>query len=96
MATKYQQFFDLMISQNKELFDSFKEVHEHYLQDPQKWQQQFNEIGRDVQDIIRRYENMLCSKTEGSGYGKYSTNLSEKFQAEVKKAFPKIDFIGAE
>lgn len=95
-AAKFKQTFDLMLKSHQELFDRFKVIHDHYLQNPKQYQQEFNEVGRDAQDIIRRYENILCSRSEGTGYGKYSTNLAEKFQAEVKKAFPKIDFVGEE
>ena len=96
LMTKYQQFFQDMLNQNEELFDKFRKVHDLYAINPKAHQKQFDEIGRDVQDIIRRYENRLCAQTEGSGNGKYSTNLSEKFQSEVKSVFPKINSIGLE
>lgn len=85
-----------MLTKNKDLFDEFKKVHDLYEADPVKHQKQFDEIGRDVQDVIRRYENILCGKSEGSGYGKFSTQLADKFQSEIKSVFPKIDCIGLE
>ncbi len=94
MAAKYQQVFSDMLLQNKALFDSFQEVHDKFAQDPQSWKEQFNSIGRDVQDVIRRYENRLCGHSESSGYSKFTMNLSEKFHQEIKKLFPKIDYIG--
>ena len=45
-------------------------------------------------DIIREWESKLCSRTEKAGFGNYSTNLSEKFWAEVRKTYPLIDYIG--
>jgi hypothetical protein len=96
MATKYRQFFDLMVTQNKELFDSFQKVHSNFIKEPKKWKTQFDELGRDVQDVVRDYENRLCRSSENSGYGRYTTELSVKFQQEVKKMFPKIDQVGAD
>jgi hypothetical protein len=92
--TKTDQYYLLMLEQNKKLFEVFREVHDEYVRDPKKYQELFNEIGRDVQDVIRRYENMLCSGTESGGYGKFSTKLSEKWQALIVKNFPKYHSIG--
>lgn len=94
--TKYQQVFQNMLTKNKALFDEFKRVHDLYEVDQEKYQKQFDEVGRDVQDIIRRYENILCGKSEGSGYGKFSTQLADKFKMQIKSVFPKIDCIGLE
>lgn len=94
--TKYQQFFDDMIIANKQAFDEFRVVHDNFAKDPKKWKQEFDNLGRDVQDIIRRYEDRLCRHSESSGYGRYSGNLAEKFQEEVRKVFPKIDAVGME
>lgn len=92
--SKYQDYFTLMVSQNQDLFDQFREIHSKYESDPQKYQDEFNQIGYDVQDVVGRFENMLCSQTEGSGKGKFSSALAEKFQAEIKKEFPKYNQIG--
>jgi hypothetical protein len=93
---KFKQMFDLMIKQNQELFDSFKVTHDKFMENSKEWKEKFNSQGRDVQDVIRIYENRLCGQSESSGYSKYSTNLAEKFQWEVKRLFPKIDFVGME
>ena len=93
--TKTDQYYTLMLQQNQELFDSFRTIHDKYSEEPEKYDKEFNEIGRDVQDIVRRYENMLCSGTENGGFGKFSTKLSDKFQALIVKAFPKYNHIGA-
>ncbi len=94
--TKFQQVFQDMLNKNQSQFDEFRRVHDLYSEDPQKYQKQFDEVGRDIQDIVRRYENVLCGKSEGTGYGKFSTKLSEKFQEQVRQTFPKIDCIGLE
>lgn len=96
MAVKYKEYFQDMVDNNKELFTSFKTIHDAYAEEPEKWQKEYNEKGQDILDIIRRYENMLCSKSEGSSYGKFSSTLSDKFWNEVRVHFPKIDFIGME
>lgn len=83
-----------MLSSHQEVFDAFKKVHDNYATDQDKWQKEFNEKGDEVLTIIRRYENMLCGHSESTSFGKYSSKLSEKFWAEVKIHFPKIDFIG--
>ena len=80
MARKYKQYFDDMMEAHKELFDTFSDIHDKYVQDPKKFQEEFNDKGEDVLSIIRRYENMLCNTSEGSKYGKFSSNLSEKLK----------------
>lgn len=91
---KYHQYYEQMLSLNKEAFDKFKKIHDQYSAGPKTHQTKFNVIGRDVQDIIREWEDKLCSHSEGSGYGKFSSSLSDKFWAEIRKNFPKIDFVG--
>lgn len=93
---KYKQVFQEMLLQNKELFENFQKIHDQYILDPKASQKEFNEKGQDVLDVIRRFENRLCQHTEGSGYGKYSANLADKFQEEIRARFPKIDNIGLE
>lgn len=93
--TKTDQYYTLMLEQNQRIFDIFRQVHNEYEKNPQVYQELFNETGREIQDIVRRYENMLCSGTENGGYGKFSTKLSEKFQARILKDFPKYNHIGA-
>jgi hypothetical protein len=90
----YTEIYERMIDENKKLFDEFFVVHEKYTADPIKHQKEFNEIGRTVQDVILKYEKILCGKTEGGMYSKFSRNLSEKFRDIVRKDYSKIDFIG--
>jgi hypothetical protein len=94
--SKYQQYFQNMLKTHQELFDQFTVIHQNYQNDPLKYQKEFDEVGRDVQDVVRKYENLLCAQSEGSGYSRYSSNLAEKFQKEVKILFPKIDCVGLE
>lgn len=91
---KYKQHVLDMFSVHKEMFDSFEEIHAKYAKDPIKWQSAFNEKGMEVMQVIRRWENSLCSKSESGKYGKFSSSLAEKFHEEIKKHFPLIDKVG--
>jgi hypothetical protein len=93
-VTKYKEYFDLMISNNKELFDEFKQIHDRYGLEQEKIQEEFNKIGAKIQSIIRTWEDKLCGRSEGSGYASYSGGLAQKFQDEIRKVFPFIDSVG--
>lgn len=91
---QYQVIYQTMIDENKDAFRKFFGVHELYVKNPQLAQTEFNTVGREIQDIIHKYERKLCGKTEGGMYSKFSQNLSEKFWEVIRKDFPKIDYIG--
>lgn len=91
---KYKKVFDDMLRQNKTIFDEFKEIHDQFVAQPNKWRNEFNEKGEEIQMVIRRYENMLCKHSESGGFGKFSGNLAEKFWEEIRNMFPKIDEVG--
>jgi gamma-glutamylcysteine synthetase len=88
---KYKKAFLEMLEYNQSLFNDFKIIHDNFQKDPHNWQDKFNEEGTKVLRIIRKYENNLCSKSENSGYGKFSTNLSDKFWEQVRSYLPLID-----
>jgi hypothetical protein len=92
--TKFKQYYEKMVSENKHIFDKFTQLHFEYSIDQEKLQKKFNLEGKRMQEIIREYENRLCANTERGIYNKFSTNLAEKFQNEVRKHFPLIDHIG--
>ena len=85
-----------MVSENKELFTNFKDIHDNYALNPSEWQKLFNEYGKEVVEIIREYERRLCANMATGKYGSFSAKLSEKFWDEVRKVFPKIDFVGVQ
>jgi len=91
---QYQNVYQQMIDENKDLFDTFFRIHDLYTLDPKTNQQVFNDIGKEVQEVIHTYERRLCGKTENGMYSKYSAGLSEKFRGLIRKDFPKIDCIG--
>jgi hypothetical protein len=83
-----------MVSENKSAFDKFTRIHFEYSIDQDKNQEKFNEEGEKINIIIHEYEDRLCKNSEGAGFGKYTSNLAEKFQDEVRSHFPLIDHIG--
>jgi hypothetical protein len=86
----------MMLKENKETFENFKDIHDHYTLEPDKYQKIYNDYGKEILEIVQDWENRLCSKSEGSGYSRYSTALAEKFREEVKRYIPKINSIGLE
>lgn len=92
--TKYQQYYQKMVEENKEVFDNFTKIHFEYSTDQDKYQDKFNKEGEKITELIHEYENRLCKTSEGAGYGSYTGNLAEKFQNEVRSHFPLIDNIG--
>lgn len=94
MAAKYKEFVDRMIETNKELFEKFETIHHKYALSQEAHQGEFNKIGGEVMEVVREFEDKLCNRSESNGYGKYSSNLAEKFQNEVRKLYPHIDSVG--
>lgn len=92
--TKYLEYFNRMIEENKDAFDRFTQVHFEYSSNSDKYQEKFNEEGEKILKIIHDWENKLCSQSEKAGFGSYTTGLAEKFQSEVRKHFPLIDHVG--
>ena len=92
--TKYKEYFGRMLEENKKIFDNFKTLHANYGMDEDKYQDEFNSEGEKILKIVHEWENKLCSQSEKAGYGSYTGNLSEKFQAELRLAFPLIDHVG--
>lgn len=94
--TKYKKIFEKMLLENEREFLSFKKIQDLYTEDSKKWKMEFNDEGKKILSIIRRYENQLCGKSENSGYGLFSSNLSVKFWDQIRQSFPKIDEVGVE
>ena len=72
-----------MVSENKEAFDKFTRAHFEYSIDNDKNQENFNKEGESVLKIIHEWEDRLCKQSEKAGFGSYTVNLAEKFQAEI-------------
>lgn len=92
--TKSQQYFQDMMENNTALFAEFKIIHDKFALDEKKWQHAFNAVGENVLVVIRKYENLLCGKSESGKYGKFSDKTADAFWKHIRGAFPKVDFIG--
>ncbi len=91
---KYKQYFEEMKQKNQELFERFKTVHDQYQQDRDKHQDQFNQVGEKVVELVRDWERKLCTVMGKSKYSKYSSKVAEKFWNLVRKEFELIDMVG--
>ena len=60
--TKYRAAVQQMLEENKELFNTFKPIHDAYVINPSANQAKYNSIGSEIMDVIRDYERKLCSK----------------------------------
>ena len=94
VMTKYKKMFQEMLSAHADLFEAFDEIHALYVLDPDANQKRFNEEGEKILEVIREYEDRLCSRSQSTGYAAYTTRLAEKFQELVKSRYPKIDHVG--
>jgi hypothetical protein len=94
LMTKYKEYFNRMVAENKEAFDEFTRAHFEYSTDQDKNQEMFNREGEKINKIIHEWEDRLCKQSEKAGFGSYTTNLAEKFQEEVRSHFPLIDSVG--
>ena len=83
-----------MLEENKKAFDEFKILHANYGMDEEKFQDEFNKEGDKILKIANEWENRLCKSSEGAGFGTFTTKLAEKFQEEIRSAFPLIDHVG--
>ncbi|OGM80688.1 hypothetical protein A2434_01160 [Candidatus Woesebacteria bacterium RIFOXYC1_FULL_41_14] len=92
--TKYKEYYEKMVSENKDIFGKFTKIHFEYSIDQNQNQETFNDIGEKILNIIHEWEDRLCKHSENAGFGSYTSNLAEKFQAEIKSHFPLIDHVG--
>lgn len=85
-----------MMAENKETFIIFKLLNDSLDNSPNDSvkRAEFNKLGEKILEIVKKYEDILCGRTETSHFGKYSANLSEKFWGELRKNFSLIDEIG--
>lgn len=94
MAAKYRQLFLEMIEENRDLFLDFKEIHDKYVEDEKTYQDEFNEKGAQVVEIVREYERRLTSQQDKGQYSKFSSGLADRFWDQVRGFLPRIDFVG--
>lgn len=94
MTVKYKEYVQKMLDENKNIFDTFQILHDNYGLNSNKYQDQFNREGEKILEIVREYEQRLCSNQERGMYNVFSGKLADKFQDELKKHFPLIDHVG--
>ena len=92
--TKYREYYQKMIDENRQLFDEFAKVNDLFKADPQKNADQFHQVGQKVLDKIRDFDRRLCSAMGRGVYSTYSQQLSEKFWDLARKDFDQIDMVG--
>lgn len=85
-----------MKEKNPELFAEFKEIHDKYESDNNKYREEFNRIGQPFIDEMDKYIDDLCRTSEGAGYGRNSQTLPQYFKDEVRKEFPSFEDVGIE
>lgn len=92
----YTKIFRQMLDENSEIFDKFKVLNDIYNKKYSQpdFKKEFDLTGEEVLNLIRKYENILCGRTEGSRNSKYSANLSEKFWVLIRLMFENIDQVG--
>ena len=92
--TKYRQYYLQMTEENAALFDQFQPIHDGYKQDRRAWSSQFHEVGGQVVEIMRDWEQRLCGSMERGKNAQYSARVAERFWAEIKKRFSHIELVG--
>lgn len=92
--TKFRKYFLEMAEENAELFDRFQPIHDGYKVDRKKWSKDFHVVGGKVVEIVRIWEQRLCSGMERGKNAVYSAKLAEKFWQEVKSRYSHIELVG--
>ncbi len=91
---KFKDYYQQMIDQNSKLFGDFLEIHDKFAKDKFTYQDQFNEQGKKVVEVIRDWERKLCTGMGKGAYSQYTHRLSDKFWELVRKEFALIDLVG--
>ena len=92
--TKSSEYYQMMVTQNKALFDQFLQIHDRFKSEPVAVETEFHQVGQQVVDIVRDFDRRLCSAMGRGVYSTYSQKLSEKFWSLVRKDFDQIDLVG--
>lgn len=92
--TKYNEYYQKMVAENRQLFDEFLKINDLFRENPEKNATEFHQIGQKVVDKIRDFDRRLCSAMGRGVYSTYSQKLSEKFWDLARKDFDQIDMVG--
>ncbi len=74
--TKYREYYQKMLNNNKELFEKFQRIHDRYALDEERWQEEFNKEGEKILNVIRECENKRCSQSEKGEYSHFTPKLA--------------------
>jgi hypothetical protein len=93
---KFKQVFETIWNTHKELFQKFFILNNEYsnAQNRQKLEEEFQEIGKQVKDLLVKGEDELCGQMEKSNHRIFSSKLADKYWDEVRKYFKFIDQVG--
>jgi len=93
-SPKFQVYYQKMIDENRQLFDRFAKLNEHYAKNPDSDTVEFHQFGQQILDVIRDYDRRLCAAMGRGVYSVYSEKLSQKFWDLVRQDFSQIDMVG--
>ena len=93
---QYKKCFAEMLAENPTEFKSFSEIHEKFKENPAKYRKEYNQQGEKILEIIKKYESILCGRSEGAGFGFATSTLSDKFWGLIRALYSEIDEIGIE
>lgn len=92
--TKYREYYEKMVAENRQLFDDFLKANDLFREDPEENATEFHQIGQKVVDKIRDFDRRLCSAMGRGAFSTYSQKLSEKFWDLARQDFDQIDMVG--
>ncbi len=92
--TKYHEYYQKMVAENRQLFDEFLKIHDLFKQNQAKNAEEFHQVGQKVVDKIRDFDRRLCSAMGRGVFSTYSQKLSEKFWDLARKDFDQINMVG--
>lgn len=96
--TKYQKYYQQMWETHKAALTEFQAAHDHYRanQRDHSLKAAFDTVGKTARTIMEEWDARLCAQMEKGKNSVFSSKVSEKFWAEVKKDFPLVDLVGVE
>lgn len=94
-AAKFKKVLDEMYTENEAIFKEFDVIHDKFALD-KSLRKEFNEVGSRAIEIMRKYESILCGRSEGAGFGNFSHKLADKFWNAIREKYSEVDEIGIE
>ncbi len=91
---KYKRYVTEMFERNREKMMKFMLLNQDYGRDKKGLKEQFDQEGKEIQEIVEEWMGRLCKQMEKGKNGSYSGKLADKFLQEVVKYFPYYHEIG--